>query len=106
MGNFGGVTKPCGELKVTAAEQAEHEAALFAKRTTDIPNNMQIQLDYGGRSDNQPVYQGFGARGLADASAGWLIYKFTYTADPGDMTKRQTAYTSWNLRADGGTTYA
>lgn len=106
MGNFGGTAGVWGELKVSAAEQAEHEAALFAKRTTDIPNNMQVRLDYTTRSDGQPTYQGFAARGLASNAAGWILYKYTYSGDPGNMTLRQTAYAAYDDRADVGTIYA
>ena len=104
MGNYGGTAGVWGELKVSAAEQAEHEASLLAKRTTDIPSNMQVMLDYTGRTDGQPVYQGFGARGLATSSPGWLIYKFTYSGN--NMTVRQTAYDIYDDRADAGTIYA
>ena len=102
MGNYGGTTKPWGELKVTAAEQAEHESALLAKRTVDIPTNMQMQLDYDGRTDGQPVYQGYGARSLGDGDKGWIIYKYTFSGN--FVTKRQTAYDEWDDRASA--TYA
>lgn len=101
MGNYGGDRELYGNVRVSDAEQREHDKALIAKRTVDIPTNMQHRLDYGARTDGQPDYEGFGVRGLAAGSAGWLIYKYTYSGDPGDMTLRQTAYHDWTDRANG-----
>lgn len=95
-----------GAVKPSSIEQAGWEADLFAHRYCEIPSNMQLRLDYGARSDGQPIYQGFAPRGLASSATGWLLYKFTYSADPGNMTLRQIAYGVWDDRAAEGTTYA
>lgn len=95
-----------GNVHPSSVEKATLEAALWATRITEIPSNMQMKLDYTTRTDGQPVYIGYAPRGLTDAETGWLLQKFTYTADPGNMTVRQIAYSSWDLRADGDTVYA
>jgi len=69
----------------------EHETALFAKRMTEVPTNMGARFIY---SSGQPIYAGYAARGIAEASQGWLLHKYTYTS--GVMTKREIAYDSWN----------
>lgn len=97
--NFEGTTKP------SSIEQDGYEPDLFAHRYCEIPTNLQLRLDYGTRTDGQPLYQGFAPRGLATSNDGWLLYKFTYDAS-NNMTLRQIAYNSWDLRADGGTVYA
>ncbi len=93
-----------GELKVSAAEQAEYEPELFAKRITEIPSNMQMRAAYSA-TDGLPDYVGYAPRGLTAATTGWLLQKFTYDASR-QCTLRQIAYSSWDLRADAGTVYA
>ncbi len=95
-----------GAVKPDAITKEAYEPDLFAHRYCEIPTNLQMRLDYGVRTDGQPDYQGFAPRGLLTSQTGWLLYKFTYSADPGSMTLRQIAYSSWDLRADVGTTYA
>lgn len=93
-----------GAVKPDAISVDSYEPDLFAKRYTEIPTNMQMRCDYTTRTDGQPVYLGYAPKGLASSSTGWLIQKYTY--DVSDRaTLRQSAYTSWDLRADGGTTY-
>lgn len=92
-----------GSLKVSAAEEREHELLLLAKRVVEIPSNSQIRADYDGRTDGQPVYLGCGAKGLASSATGWIIQKFTYDGD-NQFTLRQSAYDSWDNRT--GATYA
>ena len=60
---------------------------------------MIMRLDYGGRSDGQPLYQGYANTGTAEGTSDWMIYKFTYTADPGNVTQRDVSYGSWTGRA-------
>ena len=89
-----------GELKVSAAEQAEYEPELFAKRITEIPSNLQMRIEYNGAVAE---YVGFAPRGLAVGTEGWLIQKFTY--DGSDRaTLRQIAWDTWDNRA--GASYA
>lgn len=77
-----------GAVKPSSIEQDAYDGNLQALRHTEIPSGMKMRLDYTGRSDGQPVYQGFAPSGLAEGTNGWLIYKFTYSADPGNMTQR------------------
>ena len=91
-----------GSTKVTGAERREHEDSLFAKRIVEIPSNLQIRVAYN--ADGTALYRGYAPKGLAADTAGWLLHKFTY--DSMKLTLRQTAYSSWDLRASGDTTYA
>jgi hypothetical protein len=92
-----------GTTRVSAAEAMENEPLLAAKRTTEIPSNLQAQYAYS--ADSTLLYAGFAPRGLATSAAGWLLQKFTYTVNK-QLATRTIAYSSWDLRADGGTTYA
>lgn len=86
-----------GQLKVSDAEAREHQETLLAKRVTDIPNDLQNRFDYDSRSDGQPVYLGYGAKGLDASADGWIIYKHTYDGS-GFITLKQTAFDSWSNR--------
>jgi hypothetical protein len=79
-----------GQGRVSDAEAREHQATLLAKRTTNIPNDLQELYDYSGRTDGQPVYIGYGARSLATSVSGWLVYKYTFDAN-GFVTSKKTA---------------
>ncbi len=92
-----------GNRSVTEAEHREHDKIVHAKRVTDVGSDLQRRLDYDVRTDDQPVYVGYGAPGLSAASTGWLISKITY--DVSDrITLIQSATGIWNDRA--GLTYA
>lgn len=86
-----------GQTKTSAAESREHEETLYAKRTTEIPSNMQMRAAYSS-TDGLPDYLGFAPRGLASSTTGWLLQKFTYDASR-QCTLRQIAYDSWDNRA-------
>ena len=89
-----------GAASDTATMAREHDDAMFAKRVMDVPHNLQMRLDYTGTPTGQPLYPGYGAKGLGVGDEGWLIYKFTY--DGNDMvTLRQSQYTNWTARASG-----
>lgn len=87
-----------GQVRVTEAENREHEYAMFAKRSMEVPSNMKMRCDYGSRPDGQPVYQGFAAKGVGTDQEGWLLYYLTYNAS-GNMTQRDIAYGAWDSRA-------
>ncbi len=91
-----------GAVKMSEAESREHEATMFAKRVMEVPHNLQLRQAIS-RSDGQPDYIGYGARGLAADVTGWLLYKFTYDSN-GFVTVRQSAYNTWDNRASA--TYA
>lgn len=87
-----------GQTRATDAESREHEQFLFAKRTTEVPSNMQMMADYGARTDGQPEYLGYAPRGLAAGTDGWLLQKYTYDGND-QCTSRQIAYGNWTNRA-------
>lgn len=80
--------------KASVADEREHETALFARRVTEIPNNLKFRADYDGRTDGQPVYLGYAARGVSESTSGWILYKMTYDAS-NQVTERDIAYDSW-----------
>jgi len=75
----------------------EHNNSLVAKRIMDVGSDADINLDYDERIDNQPVYVGYGARGLADGTDGWLIYQLTYDLS-NRVTRVEKAIGVWNNR--------
>lgn len=83
-----------GATKVSSAEAREHEGAIFAKRVTEIPSNLQMRVEY---TSGQPLYTGYAPKGVASSTGGWLLQKFTYSS--GQVTLRQIAYDSWDNRA-------
>ena len=86
-----------GELKVSAAEQAEYEPELFAKRIVEVPSNLQFRAAYSA-TDGLPDYTGYAPRGLAEGTDGWMLKKFTYDASR-QCTTIQIAYSNWTARA-------
>lgn len=97
-----------GDLRPSGLENDEHDNSIKAKRVTTWPDNTQQLVDYGARTDGQPVYVGYAIRGLATNANGWMIQKFTYTTIGGSdyLETRTIAYSSWDLRADPSTVYA
>ena len=91
---LGNISKLHGQGHVTAAEQAEHEAAVWAKRVVTIPLNMQERYEY---SAGNAIYAGYAPRGLASSALGWLLFKYTWSGS--DMTLKQIGYDSWDNRA-------
>ena len=87
-----------GAVKPTSIEQETLEKDLSATRITDIPSNLQKRLDYGARTDDNAVYIGFAARGLAEGTNGWLLYYLEYDASV-RLVKLTIAYDSWNNHA-------
>lgn len=81
-----------GQTKVSAAEAAEFEQTLSAKRITEIPSNMQGRWVYDG--SNNCIYAGYAPRGLAESSTGWLLQKFTWVGQ--NCTSRLIAYDSYD----------
>lgn len=74
------------------AQVREHEVALFAKRMTEVPSNMQGRWIYN--TSNQAIHAGYAPRGLATSNEGWLLHKLTYSGAL--TTKREIAYDSWD----------
>ena len=85
-----------GQTRSSAVEVREHQNSLFARRTTEIPSDLQLRIEYNSPTPTQK-YVGYGARGLATSDDGWIIYKFTYNGS-NQMTLRQTAFDSWDNR--------
>ena len=85
-----------GQLKASDAESREHQAALLAKRTVDIPHDLQIKIEYN--ADGTVKYTGYGAKGLDTDESGWLIHYMEYNASK-QMTSKTNAYGTWDGRA-------
>jgi len=94
----GGNVTPYGQVRASVVESNTFDPTLLATRSVEVPSNLQQRLDYVSRTDGQPVYMGFAERGMGISASGWLLQKFTYTGDPGDMTLRQISYDSWDDR--------
>ena len=69
-----------------------------ALRVTDVGTNVQKIIDYDVRVDDNPVYVGYGDRGIATSSALWLINKITYDGSA-RVTLVQSAVGVWTNRA-------
>jgi len=78
----------------------EHETALFAKRMTEIPSNMQMRVDYNFPNKTQR-YIGYAAKGIATSATGWLIQQILYSlaSFPNQPSARTIAYGIWDDRA-------
>lgn len=94
-----------GNVKPSSIEQDGYDSDLFAHRYTEIPSNMQMRIDYGSRTDGQPVYQAWAPRGLAEsdcvatgASSDWLIHYLEYDVN-NYFIKRTIAYDAYTNRA-------
>jgi hypothetical protein len=55
----------------------------------------QKVLDYGGRTDSNPVYVGFNFRGAATSDVNWVLQKLTYDASD-RVVLVQIAIDSWD----------
>ena len=81
----------------------QHEELLSALRTTEIPSNMQMEIDYVSRNDGNPVYVGYAPRGLLSNQSGWLLQRFQYTIPSGVslsyIVNRKISYNSWDGRS-------
>lgn len=57
-----------------------------------------IKMDYGGRTDNLPIYLGKSEAGTSTTLRQWTVYKFAYTGtQTTDMDSRSNI--SWINRA-------
>jgi hypothetical protein len=75
----------------------DHHSKAF--RYSESPSGWNWEFDYDGRTDLQPVYQGWYKPGTGEGESKWIIYKFTYNAD-GSVSKRQVATdVDWTNRA-------
>jgi len=88
--------KFAGAVKPDAIQVDSYDYALAALRNVQIPLNMQERFDYSGRSDGQPVYIGYGEKGIATTGT-WILFKYTYDGN-GFITLKQVAYDSWDDR--------
>ena len=84
-----------GNVKPSSVAKAEHEGAMYAKRTIKLPSNQYVKLEYDVNSD--PIYVGTAPKGLADGSDGWVLQKITWVSrNPTDIS---IAYGNWTNRA-------
>lgn len=88
-----------GAVKPDSISVDSYEPDLFAARVTEIPNNMTKRVDYGERTDSQPIYVGWACKGLAETSDGWLVYKTEF-----DVSNRiisiKIGYGTWTGRTE------
>jgi len=91
-----------GAVKPSSLEQESFDRAIGAYKYVEVPSNLQARYEYN--ADGTVLYAGYAVKGLASSVTGWLLQKFTYSSMR--LTLRQIAYSSWDLRADAGTTYA
>lgn len=63
-------------------------------------NEHEMRVDANGRSDLQPVYQGFATPGTSVSDNGWTLYFFEYGAG-GDIQRRSIVFKKdWTNRAN------
>lgn len=79
-------------------DNKEHDTLFVAKRVTEVGNDSQTYMDYVARTDDQPVYIGSAARGVATSAEGWLVKKITYDASS-RPTVIQNGIGAWDNRA-------
>ena len=94
---LGNTNEEYGHVRSSNIEQNEYEKNLWAKRTTEIPSNHQLKVEY---TSGNPIYVGFAAQGLGISASGWLIQKYTWDAS-GNCTDRQIAndFFAWDNRS-------
>lgn len=91
---FGETMQHEGAVKVSAAESAEHESLLAAKRFVPIETNQQGRWEYN--ANGTVKYAGYAPKGLAEGSDGWLLHYFQYSGV--QVTSRTIAYGNWTNR--------
>lgn len=89
-----------GEVRVSAAEAAEFEQALSAKRVVIISSNQKERLEYSPFGNI--LYHGYAPKGLPEDSEGWMIIKFTHNI-ANQLIEVNVAYGTWTGRT--GLTY-
>ena len=61
-------------------------------------DNYQMILDYDGRTDQQPVFQGYAPPGTLETEPQWTVYKYIFVGN--DVTQRLIIQKSrWSTRA-------
>jgi len=85
---------------VSELEHWQHQYDLKAKRVMLAGSTNQILIDKTTTANM--TYIGYGAKKLATSDTGWLLRRIDKTTS---TTTIKTAFSSWDLRADGATTY-
>jgi len=93
---IGDPIEQAGAVKPSSLEQQAYEPDLFANRTTEIPSNMQMRIEWDGSGN--AIYIGYAPMGLATTSDKWLLQKFSYDGS-NRCTLRQISYDAWDSRA-------
>jgi len=91
----GGDRDVYGLTRSTEAEHRKFEPSIDAERITEIPSNNQMKVEWIG---GNPIYCGFGAKGLSISASGWLLHKYTFDAS-GNATSRGICFNAWDDRA-------
>lgn len=73
---------------------AANTRSLFDGYPTESSVMLEMVVDYGTRTDGQPVYIGYRMPGVAESSVGWLIFKCIY--DGSDNFLRKVSANSEN----------
>lgn len=74
----------------------------FTTKIQEFQGNLQMLIDYDGRTDGQPVYVGYAISGKGTSDDSWIVYNFQYDGS-NQLTSRKTAYGIWDDR--GSLTY-
>ncbi len=61
------------------------------------PDQYQFRMDYTNRTDGQPTYYGVAQKGIANSTAGWVVYYYTFNGS--NITGATLGYGSWDNRA-------
>ena len=64
----------------------------------DLPNMIQL-FDYDVRTDGQPVYLGYAPIDTAQATARWVIFKFTYNGSGFVTQIESVGEGAWSVRS-------
>jgi len=71
------------------------------ERVTTLPNSNQILVDYDGGTN--PIYVGYGGKGIATSDDDWFIQKITWVSNNPTVIKSANEVV-WDDRASLGYT--
>ena len=100
MGQLGTGIKFEGATTPTSIEVDSYEGAIFAKRFTEKPSNLKMEIEYGtsGNNNKKAKYIGYAPRGTATSADGWLLHFLEYNSSK-QVIRRTIAFDSWDNRA-------
>lgn len=95
---IGNTNEEYGRVRASNIEQNEYEKELWAKRVTEIPNNLQFRAEYTS-TDGLPDYVGYAPMGLGEGVNGWILKKYTYDANRQCTVIQVCTSSNWTARA-------